>query len=135
MIKENKMKIFLALSVLFLLTSWFYWFEWRPTKIRKVCSSEATKDRKGINVSNLRYSECIVKKGLKPEILFEEKKAENVVEKIDTSELDARISDLKSSLEDSIEEQNRKVEDEFQDQANCESNGGRYQGDGLCIYY
>lgn len=41
MIKENKKKVFLILLGLFLLTGWFYWFQYRPTKIRSYCHNQA----------------------------------------------------------------------------------------------
>ena len=40
-----RLKITLAILGVLLLASisgvWFYWFEWRPNEIRKVCSEEA----------------------------------------------------------------------------------------------
>lgn len=38
MIKNNKKKVALILSGLFLLVGWFYWYEIRPSKIRAECS-------------------------------------------------------------------------------------------------
>ncbi|GAG29038.1 unnamed protein product [marine sediment metagenome] len=41
MIKENKKKLCLILLGLLLLAGWFYWFQWRPTKIRSYCHNRA----------------------------------------------------------------------------------------------
>lgn len=38
MIKENKHKVILILLALLLISSWFYWFQYRPSKIRQSCS-------------------------------------------------------------------------------------------------
>ena len=40
-IKENKKIVLLILLSLLLLTSWFYWFQYRPTKIRSYCHHKA----------------------------------------------------------------------------------------------
>lgn len=38
MIKENKKEMFLILSGLLLLAGWFYWFQYKPAKIKQECS-------------------------------------------------------------------------------------------------
>ena len=40
MIKENKKKVLLIILGLLLLAGWFYWFEYRPVKIRSYCHSQ-----------------------------------------------------------------------------------------------
>ncbi len=37
---EKWSKIFLCFTVLFVIAAWFYWFQWRPSEIRKVCFKE-----------------------------------------------------------------------------------------------
>lgn len=122
---------------IFLVLVLFYWFQYRPSEIRRSCAEEAIKD---INTAtkvreNNRYRECLVKHGLRPESLFVETQAESVKETPDTSNVEGAIDDLKSSLQNSLDEQKQQMQDEFNNQANCQSNGGRYQGNGMCVYY
>lgn len=35
----NKQKLYMAIGLL-ILTGWFYWFQWRPSEIRKQCFRE-----------------------------------------------------------------------------------------------
>lgn len=134
-IKENKNRIFLILLILLLFSSWFYWFQYRPSEVRKSCAGEATRDIKIKRIENDRYRECLVKHGFKPESLFEETKTQPVTNEPNTNQIEGKIDDLKYSLQDSLEEQKQQIQDEFQNSANCESNGGKYQGNGLCTYF
>lgn len=52
---------------------------------------------------------------------------ENAQATPDTSNIQDQLDDINNS----IQEQKR----DRQMQADCESNGGRYQGSGLCVYY
>jgi hypothetical protein len=49
----------------------------------------------------------------------------------DTLKIEQKIDDLQQSIID----QQQNMEQEFQNQQNCESNGGRYVGGGTCVYY
>ena len=67
MIKENKKKVFLTLLGLLLLIGWFYWFQYRPVKIRSYCH-ERTKEKINSVVSKyygLLYDACLHEKGLR----------------------------------------------------------------------
>lgn len=63
-----------VIPIVLVLSGAFYWYEWRPIKIRKECliklrdySTESNKKAYELNVA---YRLCIVAKGLKPESLF-----------------------------------------------------------------
>jgi len=81
MIKENHKNIFLMLSGLLLLVSWFYWFQWRPSEIRKECQA-VVKNKYDTLTSAQRiwnttgannvYNNCLVENGMKAETLFTE---------------------------------------------------------------
>ena len=66
------------LSVLLLLAGWFYWFQWRPNDIRKSCYQELkdfftqdeNSDKFSYSAGNSKYSNCLVKNGLKSETLY-----------------------------------------------------------------
>jgi len=132
--KEKKKWIYIVLLIV-LGSFFFYWFQIRPANIRRFCLYQSTKDSKNLVVIDTSYKVCIIKKGLEPEPLFEEKPTEINTQEVDTSDLENSISDLQYQLEDTMKEQNRFIQEEFQNKANCESNGGRYQGNGLCSYY
>ena len=74
--KENKRKTIYILLGLLLLAGWFYWFQWRPSQIRKRCEwsifSEETVSYRGAKSArqNNKYRHCLIKNGLKPESLF-----------------------------------------------------------------
>ena len=62
--------IILAISVLSLA---FYWYEWRPTKIKERCSAEARFDMRAVSESdynkrqefiNSYYNDCLMRFGL-----------------------------------------------------------------------
>lgn len=66
-IKENKKKISLILLGFFLLCGWFYWFQWRPAKIRSYCDWKA-KSKSYWKVTknyDANYNSCLHEKGLK----------------------------------------------------------------------
>lgn len=67
MIKENKTRVFLMLSGLLLLASWFYWFQYRPSEIRSYCDWEAkSKSYWRVTKSyDANYTSCLHEKGLK----------------------------------------------------------------------
>lgn len=71
-------KFIVILMIFVLISLWFYWFEWRPAKIRSDCDYEMlTVDAatakyldedtrpKSIEEYNLRFMRCIHRKGLK----------------------------------------------------------------------
>lgn len=79
-IKANKNKGLLILLGLLLLTGWFYWFQYRPTKIRSYCHDQASEIRTlydryvqeksffsemSTNKYKFLYDTCIHEKGLK----------------------------------------------------------------------
>lgn len=68
LIKENKNKIALILVGLFLLTSWFYWFQWRPVRTRSYCNwavqwGERASCRRE-DCYDYAYKKCLHEKGL-----------------------------------------------------------------------
>lgn len=64
------LKIFLIAA---LVGGWFYWFQWRPTKIRRDCAKQAAltvsgfgkATTEGQNRYGLFYETCLNQKGLK----------------------------------------------------------------------
>ncbi len=52
----------------------FYWFQWRPSEIRKECVRVTIEDSKKEHwdawLTNNRYRGCLVQNGLSPESLF-----------------------------------------------------------------
>ena len=65
-----------VLVAIFLSVGWFYWFQWRPSEIRKECSQvrEEYLDRisedgkiyqSDIKFAEFRYERCLNDKGLK----------------------------------------------------------------------
>jgi uncharacterized membrane protein len=77
---SHLLKLMSVFLILVLICLWFYWFQYRPTQIRKDCwekTTESIKERiaeKGEvssdSVSN-SYSTCLVSKGLKSEPLLQ----------------------------------------------------------------
>lgn len=71
-IKDWIKKHWRALMIILIIGLWFYWFQWRPTEIRKECINKLTeivKENKlsGVTASNVDsfFKICIRKKGLK----------------------------------------------------------------------
>ncbi len=69
-LKENWSKVLIVV----LIAGLFYWYEWRPTKIKENCSSEARFDMRAIGESddikrqefiNMYYNDCLMRFGLK----------------------------------------------------------------------
>jgi len=74
--KENKKIVLLILLGLLLLVGWFYWFQWRPVKIKQYCHQHAEENarvfsqNKGTftevrSVYDRSYEKCLHEKGLK----------------------------------------------------------------------
>lgn len=70
-IKEYKVIIIL---VLIIISGAFYWYEYKPTKIKERCSAEAHLDRRAVRISNEKlrqefvdryYNDCLMRFGLK----------------------------------------------------------------------
>jgi len=68
-----KFKIILIVIILAILGGAFYWFEWRPAQIRKMCYTEKQyyrEDLKGITdekaneLTEQRYQDCLRKFGV-----------------------------------------------------------------------
>ena len=64
----------IAILILLILGGIFYWYEYRPTKIKQQCSAEARFDQKAINEPNdirrqefinMYYDDCLMRFGLK----------------------------------------------------------------------
>lgn len=73
---KTKKNILIAIAALLLTTTFFYWFQWRPSSIRKNCefaifSKEAVAYRgsKAMQQNN-KYRQCLIRNGLAPESLF-----------------------------------------------------------------
>lgn len=64
---ENKKKVFLMLLGLLLLAGWFYWSQYRPSKIRTYCHNRAIENNKSVTSKyyESRYDSCLHEKGLK----------------------------------------------------------------------
>lgn len=83
---EKKVKIFESiLYIIFglamgsIMAGLFYWFQWRPTEIRKDCINYTylkrdekinTDDPLSVEEANRYYRRCFAEKGLKPEDLI-----------------------------------------------------------------
>lgn len=141
-LKENKKRIAFVFLGLLAITGCFYWFQLRPVYSRKACIEEAMSNTTSKSVKDRRYRECLAKHGVKPEPLFEE--AENIsatepnfndIEDGIKNRINDAVTDLEITIEEQNKEQNKKIKDEFQNKANCESLGGTYRGGGLCTYY
>lgn len=64
----------IILIVLIIISGLFYWFQWRPTEIKQLCSAEARFDQRAIGESNdikrqefinMYYDDCLMRFGLK----------------------------------------------------------------------
>lgn len=104
-----KSKAFVILFIL-LLTFIFYWFQVKPSNDRqRELESQLEQLQKQVKSQDRDY--------------------------YDNS---GNIDDLKNQVEEleySMEQAERDAEDEINNMNNCERNGGRWQGNGLCIYY
>ncbi len=73
-IKENKSRILLIFLSTILIAGWFYWFQWRPSEIRKECfkniSAKSGPENWTDSETNNYYRICLVKKGLPAESLL-----------------------------------------------------------------
>jgi hypothetical protein len=54
--------------IIFLLIGfWFYWFEWRPTEIKRECSKASTvfmvENNRSWELKDLMYETCLLNKG------------------------------------------------------------------------
>lgn len=69
---KNLKEYWLILTILtILLVSTFYWFEWRPSQIAKICNQEAVQKAKEINdfdnaisTYDANYESCLHENGL-----------------------------------------------------------------------
>ena len=72
----NKQKIIVISLIILSLAFLFYYFQWKPSEIRKNCefsifSKETAVYRGSIAVrQNNKYRQCLIKNGLPPESLF-----------------------------------------------------------------
>ncbi|MDO8570570.1 MAG: hypothetical protein Q7R97_03215 [Candidatus Daviesbacteria bacterium] len=63
-IKENRNRILLTLLIFFLISGWFYWFQFRPSQIRHDCSwvkhtTDAIPAKPAMNEEELKVKELI----------------------------------------------------------------------------
>ncbi len=68
--KPKFLRLMTLLGLIIILSSLFYWFEWRPSEIRKQCSVLAENSRYIRSVRNNIYRLCLTTNGLKPESLY-----------------------------------------------------------------
>lgn len=71
--KNNLLTIYLIICLIFI-AGWFYWFQWRPTQIRKECLNEVkekAKDKTTLDEGNYLYGICLISRGLKIEKLLD----------------------------------------------------------------
>lgn len=62
-----KNQIIIIVSVILLIAGWFYWFELRPSNIKRECYKFVKDNFERINTTesiNLSYSMCLHKNGL-----------------------------------------------------------------------
>ena len=66
MVKQMKNIVLIILGFTLLL-SWFYWFQYRPTRIRSFCHLKASEDNisAASRLYEPRYNACLHEKGLK----------------------------------------------------------------------
>lgn len=70
-------KLYFLIAVVVFIGLGFYWFQIRPSEIRKICANEAATRYNDVrpvayanNYRNNFYRLCLTKQGLKPESLF-----------------------------------------------------------------
>ena len=62
-IKENWFKVgLLAISTIFVVSA-FYWFEWRPTQIKKECNISSIKNAQDFYKTKYSYEKQEIEKG------------------------------------------------------------------------
>ena len=70
----KKTQTTIAIVIIFMIGFAFYWYEYRPTKIKERCSADARFDQRAISESNdtkrqefinLYYDDCLMRFGLK----------------------------------------------------------------------
>jgi hypothetical protein len=57
--------LLVALIIVPILIFIFYWYEWRPSKIRSECDSIAWRKTEGFDDYDWKYTQCLHNKGLK----------------------------------------------------------------------
>lgn len=74
MFMNNSQTTILTITILTILSVAFYWYEYRPSKLKQQCSAEARFDSRAINQPddtkrqefiNRYYDDCLMKWGLK----------------------------------------------------------------------
>lgn len=68
-VKENREKWPIFLLIL-LFAFFFYWYQWRPSNIRKTCAEKAMVEKSSRSGRNDYYRYCLAKNKMKPESLF-----------------------------------------------------------------
>jgi len=78
--KEKIKKYWWVIIVLIIVGGAFYWFQWRPSQIRKICyieqqyykenlwENQEASDEQLIMLSEQRYEECLRRHGLEKQI-------------------------------------------------------------------
>lgn len=54
---KTKSKIIIGLIVIALISGWFYWYEWRPSQIKKECGIKAGSLYEAGQASDISYGE------------------------------------------------------------------------------
>lgn len=62
-IKANQSAVIIAAVILILVGGWFYWYEWRPSQIRKECAKISVRTGTLRTIEGI-YSNCLRKNGL-----------------------------------------------------------------------
>mgnify|MGYP001577300766 CR=1 FL=1 len=59
LIKNSSWKVLFGLLIVAIISGWFYWFQWRPTEIRKQCYATTLKkwESNSNEFINLKYGE------------------------------------------------------------------------------
>ncbi|QQG43973.1 MAG: hypothetical protein HYW86_03870 [Candidatus Roizmanbacteria bacterium] len=69
LINARKPSLIVSFCLLLAVIGYFYWFQWKPSEIRKSCAKEVIEKYSGSNKNNY-YRLCVTQKGLKPESIF-----------------------------------------------------------------
>lgn len=108
--KKKVLKVLFVTLLISFLAFGFYWFQIKPSNERqKKLESQI-------------------------EALQKQVKSQRNNTTDNSDEVD-RLKNQVQDMQDSIIQARQDAEDEANNAANCENNGGRYQGNGMCIYY
>lgn len=138
---------------------WFYWFQWKPNEIRKVCVEESVNKAESEASPLLEslipdyedeikekasdyYRECLVKQGMKPESLFantvsnQSGNGNNNQEEVQRSFEDQsnQLEDIENNVLD-LQDQVQSAQDQLNTDTWCYQGDRRWESpSGTCIF-